>query len=183
MTRKKSQLGRIKRRTGLHQTSGFLPPTTSPFRTAMKRKLTPIQQAFRSPLHKAKRNSHRQLFKDSDTRDTNWVIDMNSQIQSDNAPNPMNDIFDKEEINKKCSFTDTYSNKENVAYPCNTEERETKTNATQTQNVTVENCTQTENDYESNRLTNPNVANNIAKELKKWWTLLLKSYPYIQNFI
>ncbi|KAH3770480.1 hypothetical protein DPMN_171767 [Dreissena polymorpha] len=112
MTRKKYLLGRIKRRTGLHQTSEFLPPTTSPFRTAMKRKLTPmkstIQQPFRSPLYKAKRKSHRQLFKDSDTRDTNWVIDMNSQIQSENAPNPMNDIFDKEEINKKCSFTDTF---------------------------------------------------------------------------
>ena len=89
----------------------------------------PNSETFRSPLYKAKRNSHRQLFKDSDTRDTNWVIDMNSQIQSDNAPNPMNDIFDKEEINKKCSFTDTYSNKENVAYSYNTEKRETKTNA------------------------------------------------------
>ncbi|XP_052268567.1 uncharacterized protein LOC127869949 [Dreissena polymorpha] len=146
MTRKKSHLGRTKRRTGLHHTSEFLPPTTSPFRTAMKRKLTPmkspIQQPFRSPLYKAKRKSHRELFKDNDNRDTNWVIDMNSQIQSDNAPNPMNDIFDKEENNNKCS-------------------------ATQTQNVTVENCTQTENDYASNILTNPNIANNIAKELKE----------------
>ena len=41
-------------------------------------------------------------------------------------------------------------------------------------NVTVENCTQTENDNESNKLTNPYVANNIAKELKEMLDVVVK---------